>query len=595
MDRDAFASFERGINAVPSDIAMATARWATADEVTAHADAHPTGLLLGQLKFDSVDDTFQIRVDDNRHIILLAGTRAGKGVSIIIPYLLFEEERSVFVLDPKGENATLTCHRRGQGTDEIEGMGQDVYVLDPFRVSDVPENYRASFNPMDWLPDDDTINYEAEALANAIIMTSEHSDPHWSDSARSFIATLILHVSTHDSYKHSSHTTNDGRLPRNLLTVRKLIMEGSASYVERKRIERDLQVKACEDFLEHIKQEAEVGSEAVTQAEADLEDALALSIPYGFDALILEMMENDALDGIIRRRTIAFAEIPQKERGSILSTARLQTLFLEGRSIEQSLSHSSFDMRDLRNNPTSVYLCLPTRFFDTHSRWLRLILGQTLNLFESMGPCEPDDPQTLFVLDEMAVLGHMKSLERAAGLMAGYAVQLLLILQDLGQLKRHFKVGWETFVGNAGTVAAFGVSDLTTCEYLSKSLGKVEIERRIKTETSSISSGSSTQRGAPAGAQFGGSRIKAELGRINRMDTGSAENLNETSGYSVNSNLSIGNLMNADEIKHFFAREEDNILVMMNGKRPMALERIKYFESAQFRDFVPRNGSEEDA
>jgi len=134
MDRDAFASFERGINAVPSDIAMATARWATADEVTAHADAHPTGLLLGQLKFDSVDDTFQIRVDDNRHIILLAGTRAGKGVSIIIPNLLFEGERSVFVLDPKGENATLTCHRRGQ-SDLVTCTYRDGNKFYPIRLT----------------------------------------------------------------------------------------------------------------------------------------------------------------------------------------------------------------------------------------------------------------------------------------------------------------------------------------------------------------------------------------------------------------------------------------------------------------------------
>ena len=51
-------------------------------------------------------------------------------------------EGSALVVDPKGENARITARRRGKGA---HGLGQDVYVLDPFGVSGVP---CSSFNPL---------------------------------------------------------------------------------------------------------------------------------------------------------------------------------------------------------------------------------------------------------------------------------------------------------------------------------------------------------------------------------------------------------------------------------------------------------------
>lgn len=70
---------------------------------------------------------------DDRHVMTIAGSRAGKGVSLIIPNLLLYED-SALVIDPKGENARITARRRGT---EADGLGQDVYVLDPFGVSGV--------------------------------------------------------------------------------------------------------------------------------------------------------------------------------------------------------------------------------------------------------------------------------------------------------------------------------------------------------------------------------------------------------------------------------------------------------------------------
>src|SRR5215469_12418410 len=123
------------------------ARWLTPAEMSGEIWEPRGGLLLGRR------GGRLIGWNDDRHVMTIAGSRAGKGVSLIIPNLLFYEGSAV-VIDPKGENARITAGRRGKGVAEGRGLGQDVYVLDPFGVSG---SVSASFNPLaelvfDWNP-----------------------------------------------------------------------------------------------------------------------------------------------------------------------------------------------------------------------------------------------------------------------------------------------------------------------------------------------------------------------------------------------------------------------------------------------------------
>jgi type IV secretion system protein VirD4 len=115
------------------------ARWLTPAEMTGEEWQPEGGLLLGRR------DGRLIGWRDDRHVLTIAGSRAGKGVSLIIPNLLFYEGSAV-VIDPKGENARFTAGRRGKGTKAGgPGLGQDVHVLDPFEKSGAPS---ACFNPL---------------------------------------------------------------------------------------------------------------------------------------------------------------------------------------------------------------------------------------------------------------------------------------------------------------------------------------------------------------------------------------------------------------------------------------------------------------
>ena len=142
----------------------------------------------------------------------------------------------------------------------------------------------------------------------------------------------------------------------------------------------------------------------------------------------------------------------------------------------------------------------------------------------------------LFVLEEFPVLGYMRQIEAAAGLMAGYNVKLWTVMQDLSQIKALYPKSWETFLGNAGIVEAFGNTDSVTLDYLSNRLGMTWAMQR-QPENLTLQAKASGQ--------------PNEREQI----------------------ISVP-LMASYEIAQAFARDHGNKLVMIAGEKPFALKRI---------------------
>jgi len=126
-----------------------------------------------------------LRYGGQAHLLTIAPTRSGKGVGAIIPNLL-TADRSVFCIDPKGENARITGRARGR-------FGP-VHVLDPFGVSGQASG---SFNPLAGLePDSLDLAEDAGLLADALVhdLPGQAGDAHWNEEAKALIGGLILHV-----------------------------------------------------------------------------------------------------------------------------------------------------------------------------------------------------------------------------------------------------------------------------------------------------------------------------------------------------------------------------------------------------------------
>jgi len=381
-------------------------------------------IFLGQL------NGHLIGIKDDRHVVLCAGSRSGKGVSIIVPNLI-EYQGSVLAIDPKAELASITARRR------FEGLGQRVFVLDPFGKADpAVSEYLSAFNPLTMLyTGSDTIIEDAGLIADALIVPSG-GDTHWDDSARNFLECVILHIATSTTYKDEDRT---------LVTVRDLISG---------RIQQQRQQQS----LEFLKKEIQENAKDCNENYEDLAAALEAGASDFFDK-------------------------PDNERESVLSTLRRHTKFLDYKAMRKVLSGHDFDLSELKTAPngTTIYLCLPAGRMSTCNRWFRLFVNLALEALEREEK-KPDIP-VLLCLDEFPVLGHMRQIEVAAGQIAGFGVKLMTVIQDLSQLKSIYKERWETFMGNAGVLIFFGNNDVTTLEFIQKRLGKTSLIVSRKSDT----------------------------------------------------------------------------------------------------------------
>jgi type IV secretion system protein VirD4 len=406
-----------------------------------------------------------IGVRDNRHLVTIAGSRAGKGVSAIIPNLLCYPG-SILCIDPKGENARVTAQQR-------RDMGQAVYVLDPFATSD---EAIASFNPLSIIDiEHESCVDDAALIADGIIVSTSEKDKHWTDSARNWIRGLILYIAAHEPEEK-----------RNLLRLRELLTMDSK----------------------------------------------------GLAQLLGDMLESEAGFGVIARAARAFEQKEMGEMSGIISTAIEQTDFLDSPAMQRVLKTNDFALTDLKRQKITVFLCLPAGRMATHNRWLRIMINLAIESMERV-PEPPEGEPVLIIMDEFPILGHMEAVEKAAGLIAGYGVRLWTIIQDLSQLKRHYKESWETFLGNAGLVQLFGNTDLTTLKYASERLGQTSVTNISKGEIS--------------------------IGQT----------ANGFTGESVSHQACP--LMTPEEIARFFSRQERRQILLWAGANPIAADRVEYY------------------
>jgi type IV secretion system protein VirD4 len=191
-----------------------------------------------------------------------------------------------------------------------------------------------------------------------------------------------------------------------------------------------------------------------------------------FTTLLANMVLCQAGYEVVSRMGNAMSDKPEKERGSILSTAQMHTAFLDDPRIADTLSRSDFNLGQLKTEPMSIYLVLPPSRLANNARFVRAFIGSALAAITSSD--KKPRFRVAFLLDEFPQLGYMRQIEDAISLVRGYGVVFWIFLQDLSQLKGVYEK-WQTFLANSGKVF-FGTSDFDTAKYISDSLGEKTID-----------------------------------------------------------------------------------------------------------------------
>jgi type IV secretion system protein VirD4 len=349
-----------------------------------------------------------LHYDGPAHLITLAPTRAGKGVGTVIPNLL-AAERSVLVIDPKGENARIAGEaRRRFGT---------VHVLDPFEVSGHPS---AAYNPLDRLtPDSLDLGEDAASLTEALVMDppGQVTEAHWNEEAKAILGGLIMFCVCHED-----------RDRRSLATVREYLT---------------LPPEKLRALLELMQDSDEAGGLIARAAnrflgKADREAASVLSNAQRHT----HFLDSPRIARCLARSDFAFSNLRHQ----------ITSVFLV--------------LPPNRMDAYSRWLRLLV------SQALQDIARDAEASVGAQGASQRLKAPTLFLLDEFAALGRLEAVERAMGLMAGYGLQLWPILQDMSQLKDLYGERAGTFIANAGVQQVFGVNDFETAKWLSQMIGQ---------------------------------------------------------------------------------------------------------------------------
>ncbi|KUF12278.1 type IV secretory system conjugative DNA transfer family protein [Pseudoponticoccus marisrubri] len=375
-----------------------SAKWADAAHLAARgyglAGRHTLGYLPAK---DARQPALPVTYGGDRHELIVAPTRGGKGVSGAIPRLL-EHPGSAIVLDIKdGELAFITARYRR------DVLGQTVIMIDPFDVAASKLGMlRSSFNPCARIePFGDDAFDEAMLAADSLVIPDGGAESHWSGEAASMIAGLLLHAGEH----------------------------GTASL---KDVRRALNASR-EDFRAVVDQMLDSPFELVRAAGGRIDNK------------------------------------EERELSGVISTAQRNTHFLESAKLADALASSDFDPQSIGEN-TSIYIILPARRIATARRFLRVLIGALIASVTAL-PERPSMP-VMFLLEEMATLERMAIIEQAVGLMAGFGMQLVMVVQDFTQLKELYRSRWESFLANSASIQCFGTNDRFTADYISALCGQ---------------------------------------------------------------------------------------------------------------------------
>ncbi|MBO0906281.1 type IV secretory system conjugative DNA transfer family protein [Jiella sonneratiae] len=358
-----------------------------------------------------------LRHRPNGHLLTVAGSGSGKTTSIAIPNCLSWPETLV-AHDPKGELARLCGPSRSK-------RGRSVFVLDPL------DPQTDSLNVLSWLdPTSERLIDDARAMVSWLTdgKPPEGENKIFEENARELIMTLLLVVVCDDRWPASERT--------------------------------------LERLRRYFYQEDLRGMLADLAAHGD---HLAFGVPAA--------------------NARVFQGFGERLWGSVLGSAKDLLNCISGPPMARLVSGGGgkvLTRDDLAGGKTDVFISIPVKDLDANPAIARLLLGTLLNAAYEIGQGNAGQrnagkARTLFLLDEMPRLRYMGLLETARDVGRGHGLTLWAIVQDLGQLEKHYqKEGLVSWLENSEVKSFFGIGEYSTAERLSQTIGETTITSRSR-------------------------------------------------------------------------------------------------------------------
>ena len=355
---------------------------------------------------------------EDTNAITFGPSGSGKGVTAIVPTLL--NAPFVMLIDVGGENTAIAIKF-------WRDQGYDVQVINPYGMHrgkpwNLPMQGFAIFEFLD--PDDPQFAAHAGLFAEMLTKRTGResgSTTFFQDAGQSFKQRLIMHIKT--ALPKSEH---------HLGTLSRLV---------------NLQADEWEQLLEDMK--ANPVADGMVAAGATAMERREAQAPEEFSAIMstvqqdLEWLSDPMVRENLKRNDVDFGKLKGVDR--------------QGRKVKGCI--------------TSVVL--PLEYISTHAAIPRLALS-CATMTMQRPPLARE--KVVFVIDEAAALGKIKSFPDWLATLRKYRVVLYPIFQNIGQVKALYDREWQTFIANCGLRQFLGTGDLETAEYVHRLLGEFTAE-----------------------------------------------------------------------------------------------------------------------
>ena len=403
--------------------AYGSARFATMDDINRMGLRDNDGVVLGA--YQENGKRVILRHDGPEHVLMVAPTGSGKGVSVVNPTLL-TWPHSCVVYDLKKENWALSSKWRQ------DHAGNTVLRFEPACA----DGSGACYNPLGEVRLD--TDHDVQDVQNiAAIITdygaesTDKSSDYFESAGYALLVALTLHTCYVAHRKGKSASLTD---------VADLMNDPAAEYA-------DLLGKIGTTVHKNNRPHPICESESMS---------------------MINMLKSGA----------------GRQFAGIWDTVRSKLALYRDPIIRKNIARSDFRIVDLMNHekPTTLYICVGSTDKTRLKPITKLLFSQiirtlTREVTYDHGISKPSYKHKLLLLiDEFPSLGRMAIMNEAIAFLRGYGIKCLLIIQDFSQLRDNAAYGdKESITANCGVRIAFAPNTIATAKELSEMVGTTTI------------------------------------------------------------------------------------------------------------------------
>ncbi len=483
------------------------------------ADIKKMGLLDG---FCVVVGKFKghlLKMNETLSVLCCAPPGTGKTAGVVIPTIFNSPTMSLVINDPKPELCFSTSGARSK-------VGP-VFIIN-WGMEDNPEEgiYFPSWNPLSpgAIPaSGPSRDMYVDSMCNVLVEDPKGgADPHWSQTGRAAL-TGFIHFIVSKCEKARANDYFIGRIYEGKLDEEdKKVLEGYYMEMNDPMAARALQnlrsdTLNIDNYLPigtwALLPEKWTGHEAciamilewITEAQIKQSQDIKRRMDEGDQMAAMADPMRDMLEaaidearkfGYTARSIIELSQLssmPDKERGSVMSTAFAGIGVFKNSAVVARTSFSDINFKDLRGlkdpitgefKPISVYLSVN----QVDARALSVISGIFIDLMSSYLIANPpnfNNPTDgkmgpfacLFAMDEFPTMPKLKAVIDGPAVGRGQKVSYLLIGQDLGQISgKYGKDDLETVISTTACKVILSQNNEVTADRFSKMIGKKTVQ-----------------------------------------------------------------------------------------------------------------------